>query len=65
MNKLIAIVGMAGSGKSIITDYLESKGFEKIYFGGVMLDELEKRNLPINPINEKMIREKLREEQGM
>ena len=26
MNKLIAIVGMSGSGKSIATDYLEQDG---------------------------------------
>lgn len=30
MNKLIAVVGMAGSGKSIATDYLEKKGWTKI-----------------------------------
>ena len=33
MPSLIAIVGMAGSGKSIATDYLENKGWKKIYFG--------------------------------
>ena len=40
MNKIIAIVGMCGSGKSIASDYYEKKGFEKIYFGGVTLDKL-------------------------
>ena len=34
MNKLIAIVGMSGSGKSIATDYLEKNNWKKIYFGG-------------------------------
>ena len=34
MNKLIAVVGMTGSGKSVITDYLEKNGFKKVYFGG-------------------------------
>ncbi len=29
MNKIIAIVGMCGSGKSIASDYYEEKGFEK------------------------------------
>lgn len=65
MNKLVAIVGMSGSGKSVASTYLEKKGFNKIYFGGVVLDELEKNNLEINPVNEKMMREKLRKEHGM
>ena len=65
MNKIIAIVGMCGSGKSIASDYYEEKGFEKIYFGGVTLDKLKEQNLEITPENEKMMREKLRSEHGM
>lgn len=65
MNKLIAVVGMSGSGKSIASDYLEEKGFKKIYFGGVVLDKLKEENLEINPVNEKMMRERLRDEYGM
>lgn len=65
MKKLIAIVGMSGSGKSVASDYLEKKGFQKIYFGGVVLDKLKEENLEINPINEKMMRERLRSEYGM
>ena len=65
MNKIIAIVGMCGSGKSIASDYYEEKGFEKVYFGGVTLDKLKEQNLEITPENEKMIREKLRSEYGM
>ena len=65
MKKLIAIVGMSGSGKSVASDYLEEKGFEKIYFGGVVLEEIKKRGLEVNPENEKLVRESLREEYGM
>lgn len=65
MNKIIAIVGMCGSGKSIASDYYEEKGFEKIYFGGVTLDKLKEQNLEITPENEKIMREKLRSEYGM
>ena len=36
MSKLIAVVGMAGSGKSIATDYLKEHGWNKIYFGGAV-----------------------------
>ena len=65
MNKLIAIVGMSGSGKSVATDYLESIGFNKIYFGGVVLDEVKKRGLDVNPNNERYVREDLRKKYGM
>ena len=65
MNKLYAIVGMCGSGKSIASDYLVSKGFNKVYFGGFTMDNLKEANLEVNPENEKMMREKLRSELGM
>lgn len=66
MKKLLAVVGMCGSGKSIASDYLvEKKGYNKIYFGGVTMDCLKEANLEVNPENEKMMREKLRKEHGM
>ena len=65
MNKLIAIVGMCGSGKSIASDYYEKKGYKKVYFGGVTMDKLKEANLEINPENERMMREKLRSVYGM
>lgn len=65
MKRLIAVVGMSGSGKSIATDYLEKEGFKKIYFGGVVLEKVKEAGLEITPDNEKMIREKLRNEYGM
>ena len=42
MKKLIAVVGMSGTGKSIVTDYLEQQGWTKLYFGGItykLMDE--------------------------
>ena len=65
MNKIIAIVGMCGSGKSIASDILVEKGYEKVYFGGVTMEKLKENNLEVNPENEKMMREKLRAELGM
>ena len=65
MKKIVAIVGMCGSGKSVASDYLVEKGWNKIYFGGVTMDELKKNNLEVNPENERMMREKLRREYGM
>lgn len=65
MNKIIAIVGMCGSGKSIASEYFENKNYKKIYLGGITMDKLKEENLEITPDNEKMMREKLRKEHGM
>lgn len=65
MNKIIAIVGMCGSGKSIATEYYEKLGFKKVYFGGVTLERLKESNLEINEKNERYMREHLRKEYGM
>ena len=65
MNKVIAIVGMCGSGKSIASDIFVEKGYEKVYFGGVTMEKLKENNLEVTPENEKMMREKLRADLGM
>ena len=66
MKKIIAIVGMSGSGKSEATSFLKDEyGFDIFYFGGVVLDELKKRGLEINSQNEKEVRESLRREFGI
>jgi len=65
MNKLVAVVGMCGSGKSIASDFYEKRNYKKVYFGGVTMDKLKEAGLEINPENERMMREKLRREYGM
>ena len=65
MGRIIAIVGMCGSGKSIASEKLEKLGFKKVYFGGVTFDKLKEAGIEANPQNEKMMREKLRSELGM
>ena len=62
--KIIALVGLAGSGKSTATDYLKQKGYPSVYFGGVVMKALKDENLEITPENEKMMRTKLREDFG-
>jgi dephospho-CoA kinase len=64
-NKVVAIVGMAGSGKSEVARVFESAGFKKIRFGDVTDEELKKRGLPRNEENERNVREDLRIEYGM
>lgn len=65
MGRVIAIVGMCGSGKSVASAYLEEKCYKKVYFGGVTMDKLKEENLEVTPENEKMMREKLRDDLGM
>lgn len=62
--KIIAIVGMSGSGKSIAVDYFTDQGYPKIYFGGMILKEMQKRDIPVTPENEKNFREMIRRTEG-
>lgn len=62
--QIIAFVGMPGAGKSSAVDYVTAKGFPKVYFGGVVLQALKEAQLDLTPANEKMMREKLRAEEG-
>ena len=62
--KIIAVVGMSGSGKSVVVDYLTDKGYPKVYFGGMILKEMEKRGIEITAENEKDFREMIREKEG-
>lgn len=64
-NKIIAIVGMCGAGKSVGSEILENLGYSKVYFGGVTLDKMKEENIEINPENERHMREKLRKKYGM
>ena len=45
MGKVIAIVGMCGSGKSVASDYLVAIGYKKVYFGGVTMEKLQENNV--------------------
>ena len=63
-NRIVAIVGMCGSGKSVAAEVFTGRGWQKIYFGGVTMDRLEELGLEKNEQNEKMVREGLRREHG-
>ena len=60
--KVVALVGMAGAGKSEAVNYLEAKtGWPKVYFGEVTFDRMRAEGLEINSKNEKQTREKIRQ----
>lgn len=62
--KIIAVVGMSGSGKSVAVDYLTDKGYPKVYFGGMIYKEMEKRGIKRTPDSERDFREMIRETEG-
>jgi dephospho-CoA kinase len=57
---------MPGAGKSEVTEALVGiHGFERVYFGQVVLDELLRRELAPTAESEQLVREQLRVAEGM
>jgi dephospho-CoA kinase len=65
MKKIIAVTGMPGAGKTLACEFAKERGYTVFYVGGLTKEELEKRGLEINEVNEREIRESLRTEFGM
>ena len=57
---------MSGSGKSVAVDYLTGLGYPKVYFGGMIYREMERRGIERTPDgeSEKKFREMIRETEG-
>lgn len=66
MKKLVAVVGMSGTGKSVVTDYLEKRNWTKLYFGGITYKLMEEQGIERTKDgkSEKEFREKLRKDHG-
>ena len=64
--KILAVVGMSGSGKSVVVDHLTDKGYPKVYFGGMIYKEMEKRGIERTEdgVNERDFREMIRQTEG-
>jgi dephospho-CoA kinase len=63
---ILAVVGLAGAGKTETTKYLlEKTGWPKVYFGDVTFDEMKRRGIAVNEANERKMREELRTSFGM
>lgn len=63
-NKVVAVVGMCGSGKSVVSKLFKNLGYAEIYFGNITMQILEKEGLEKNQTNEKRIREEIRLNHG-
>lgn len=64
-NKVVAIVGMCGSGKSVVTNTFVEQGWNMEYFGKITMDTLAERHMEVTPENERIVREGLRKELGL
>src|SRR5688572_16416027 len=63
--KIIAFVGLTGSGKTAAIDYLTDKGFPKIYFGGIFYEAMKEAGLtPGDWAVENVLRKEIREKEG-
>jgi dephospho-CoA kinase len=62
--KIIAFVGLAGSGKSSAVEYLTDKGYPKAYFGGVIYKAMEEAGIDVTWESQKVFREEIRKKEG-
>ncbi|MBN2469987.1 MAG: AAA family ATPase [Anaerolineae bacterium] len=63
--RLLALVGMPGSGKSMLARHLQDQGFPQFRFGSITMDEIARRGWEVTPQNEKIVREEIRRDEGM
>ena len=63
--KVVALVGMPGSGKSEVARVFKKHGYAKVRFGDITDEEVKRRGLKLNEGNERLVREDLREKHGM
>lgn len=64
-NKVIAIVGLPGSGKTQAGKFFVDLGYQPIRLGQLTLDEVRKRGLTPGEKSERPIREAIRKKHGM
>ena len=64
--KLLAVVGMSGSGKSTAIEYLTDRGVPKVYFGGIIYKAMEEAGIERTEDgeSEKIFRQEIREKEG-
>src|SRR5680860_1009314 len=63
-NKIVAFVGLSGSGKSTAVDYVTEKGYPKVYGGGIFYEEMKKAGIEQTQDNENSFRSEMGDEDG-
>jgi dephospho-CoA kinase len=63
--KVVSIVGMTGSGKSEVAAVFHDNGYTPVRFGDITDEAVQNRGLELNEVNERAVREELRNEHGM
>ena len=62
--KIVAFVGLAGSGKSVAVEHLTSHGVPKVYFGGIIYKAMQEAGIEITWESQQVFREEIREKEG-
>jgi dephospho-CoA kinase len=62
--KIVAFVGMAGAGKSTAVEYVTSKGYPKVYGGGIFYDAMKQAGIDPTQQNEDDYRTKVHGGEG-
>jgi dephospho-CoA kinase len=63
-HKVIAIVGMPGAGKGLVSEPARSRGVPVLICGDVIREETERRGLPLTPENMGSVMLAIRREEG-
>jgi dephospho-CoA kinase len=63
-NKIVAFVGLTGSGKSAAVDHVVEKGYPKIHFGNIIYAAMNEAGIEITPDSQQKFREDIREKEG-
>lgn len=65
-NIILAVAGLAGSGKSEAAAYILKKtGWPSVHFGDTVVNETKARGLEVNQTNERVVRDEFRKIHGM
>lgn len=63
--KILAFVGLTGSGKSTAVQHFTDKGFPKVYFGGIIYQAMAEAGIEKGEDNESHFRTEIREKEGV
>ena len=62
--QILALVGLAGSGKSVAVEHLTENGIPKIYFGGIIYKAMDEAGIEHTWENQEKFREEIRAREG-